>query len=320
VTLAVLELLDDGDLWTALGAGAAATAIVASFGRRPRRRRPGTRVPLAGFAVAVPALAVIAVQLHLPDGLLVGLLVVAAAGLLVDVEGVPAPMGLLVAAPGAWLLAWHGGVVPVTWIRVAVFTTTLLGGAALASFDDRFARRGYAPGFFALATVGVYYTVPDPYHALLLMGCALPATFLGWPRALARFGWSGALVCVGLLAWVVAVDGFGRQSSIIGGLASLGLLAIEPCWRGFRRRAWSPLDALPRGSWRWPTALGAQLACVYVASRVAGVRDVTEYDRAGPLWRGRVAGAVAIVLAAVVVASLIVALVRASGRGRAPSR
>lgn len=309
VTLAALDVLQDGNLWRALGGGVVASAIVLLIWRAGRRPS-GATLPLAGVAFAVPAAALIAVRLDLPDGVLVGLLVLGVAGLLVDLDGVPSSVALVVAAPGAWVLGWHADVVPVFWIRATVVGTTLLGGIALASFDRRFARRGYAPAFFALSTVGVYYTVPDPYEALLLMGCALPVALLGWPRAIARFGASGSFVAVGLMAWVIVRDGFGRQSSIVGGVACLGLLALEPCWRGFRRRGWSPLDALPRGAWRWPTALGAQLALVYVASRIAGVRDVTEYERSGTLWRGRVAGALAIVLIAALLASLAAAVVR----------
>ena len=318
MTLAALELLDDGALWSALGAGAATSAVVALVERRPRRR-PSSPVPLAGVAFVVSAVLVIAIRLDMPDGVLLGLLILGSAGLLVDLDGVPLPVAMAVAAPGAWLLGWHGEVVPVTWIRSTVVGVTLLGGAAFASFDRRFARRGYAPAFFALSTAGVYYTVPDPYEALILLGCAAPLVLLGWPRAVARFGASGALAAVGLLAWVVARDGFGRQSSIVGGMACLGLLAIEPCWRAFRLRAWSPLDVLPRGSWRWPVALTAQLALVYGASRIAGLRDVTEYDASGPLWRGRVAGALTIVLVGVVLASILVALLRGAERHR-PSR
>jgi hypothetical protein len=231
-------------------------------------------------------------------------------------------MAVVLALPGGWLMGWHGDLVPVGWIRATVMLTAAVGGVAFAAFDQRWGARGYPPVFLAITTLGVYFTVPDPYEAIVLFGCAVPAAFLGWPRPLARFGALGALPAAGLVAWAVARGGVGRQSSIVGGVACLGLLILEPAHRRFRasRRSW--MDGLPGGWHRWPIAAGAQLVLVTVASRVAGVRSPAAYRDDGPLWRGAVAPAVGIVAAAAAISLLLMdaALRRGRAMGRPPAR
>jgi hypothetical protein len=215
-------------------------------------------------------------------------------------------MALALCALGAWAMAWHGGLQDVFWIRATTMAAAIAGGAALAVFDRRWGHRGYSPILLAVTVVGIYETVPDPGDALVLLGVALPIAVLGWPRPLLRVGSAGSFAVAGVLAWVVARGGYGRQSSIVGGIACFGLLAVEPLIRGFRRRAWSPLDLVPPGWTFAPVVAGVHLALVYTASRVAGLRANTPMAPGGPVARGGVSGAVTIVVAELT-AALIVA-------------
>jgi hypothetical protein len=131
----------------------------------------------------------------------------------------------------------------------------------------------------AVTAAGIWATVPDVEAALVLLGAALPMALLGWPLFLARraptrpppaFGVAGSLAVAGVLVWAVASGGTGRPGSLVGGLACLGLLAVEPVARGLDPRRRSPLDALERRPGLAWAALAAQLALVAVAARVVG--------------------------------------------------
>lgn len=312
--LGPFNFLNDGSFRSAFGAGLVSCALVAIGARLLAHRPPREPVSLLGVVVALPSVVVLAHRTAVPDGVVAGLVALAAAGSVADLRGVPRGLAVALAVPGAWLLGWHGDLVPVAWIRWAVAAMALGGGWAIGTFDRRWAERGYAPVLFAITTVGVYFTVPDPYDAIILMGSALPVALLGWPVPIARFGYSGAMVTAGLLGWVIARDGFGRQSSIVGGIACLGLLAIEPLSRGLRGGSLSALDAAPSGWRRWPLVAGAHLVFVFVASRIAGLQSTPDYQVPGPPWRGAVAPALTIVVAETAVALAAMALLRRRAR------
>ena len=93
---------------------------------------------------------------------------------------------------------------------------------------------------------------------------------------------------------MVAEGGQARAASIVGGLASTGVLALEPVARRLAPRAppW-PAD------WRSRPVLALaalQVVVVLVMSRVAGLRD----DLEGALVIAAVAGALALVALVVV--------------------
>ncbi len=125
---------------------------------------------------------------------------------------------------------------------------------------------------YALTAIGVYATVPDTERALVLLGVSVPLLLLGWPVALMSLGSAGSYAAVGTLVWVAATDGRGRQTAVIGAIACLGLLVIEPAARLLRGRRATVLAVLPKSIWTVLPVAGTHLAIVYVASRVAGLR------------------------------------------------
>jgi hypothetical protein len=251
------------DLAVGLAFGAAA-AVVAWTANRARRRtgRGGALAALAGMVPAAAAAAALAVA------------------------GGPAGR--------------EPGLAPAVAVAAAV-----AAGALLADFD-RHRRDGLAWPLWAVSVAGVWATVPDVESAVVLLGAAVAPALLGWPSPLARtgpvaLGVAGSLASAGLLVWVVATDGAARPGSMVGGLACLGVLAVEPLARGLGGRGpgGRPLPALPLAA--------AHLALVAVAARVVGRRET-------------VAEALPLVLLELAVAvALAVAATRATATARTPN-
>jgi hypothetical protein len=219
---------DDLAVGLAFGAAAAVLAWTATRARR-RTGRGGILAVLAGLAPAVAAAAALAVAGGDPAGR-------------------------------------EPGLAPAVAVAAAV-----AAGALLADFDRR-RRDGLAWPLWAVSVAGVWATVPDVESAVVLLGAAVAPALLGWPSPLARtgplsLGVAGSLASAGLLVWVVATDGAARPGSMVGGLACLGVLAVEPLARrlGGRGPGGRPLPALPLAA--------AHLALVAVAARVVGRRE-----------------------------------------------
>ena len=169
-------------------------------------------------------------------------------------------------ATGALAAGWEAGLAPAVAGAAAV-----AAGALLTDFDRR-RRDGLAWPLLAVSVAGVWATVPDVEAAVVALGAALPPALLGWPSPLARsglvaLGLAGSLASAGLLVWVVATGGAGRPGSMVGGLACLGVLGVEPVARRLAGRgpAGPPLPA--------PLLAAAHLVLVAVAARVVGRRE-----------------------------------------------
>lgn len=242
---------------------------------------------------------------HVPAGLALALALLVVGGLVADANRWGLAARAALAAPGAASLAGLAALPDPGWALVLVALVTVVGGCLVVDMDRHWAAHGAGPVLLALTVVGIYETVPDPDLVLALLGVVVPMAALGWPLRLASLG-SGSVAFVGLLAWATAVGGRGRLSSVVGGLACLGLLVVEPLARalgGRHPRPGRPAYGLPR-SWSSSALLaGGQLAVVYVASRVAGLRR-------------DVGSAVAIVAIELMVATGL-AVMRARFRGRA---
>jgi hypothetical protein len=187
----------------------------------------------------------------------------------------PALAGLALAGAASAGFAVTGVAVrpAMAWPLLALATVAV--AAVLADFDRRWRPLGLVPSLLAVTAAGIWATVPDVEAALVLAGASVPMVLLGWPgplagRSAAGLGVAGSVAVAAVLVWTVAGGGGARPGSVVGGLACLGLLAVEPAVRRLDRRRRSPLDPVerrPRLAW---TALAAQLALVAVAARVVG--------------------------------------------------
>ncbi len=171
---------------------------------------------------------------------------------------------------------------PGWWIVAA-----LVLGALAADYDvprTRPRKRELAPSFgggfgatpvlLAVTVFGVWVTVPETQHVVVLMGAVLPVAAVAflWPT---RLGIPGSFAAVAVIAWVVEVDGQARDGAVVGSLACLGLLLLEPV---LRRAGLVPHDEpAPERTSKLPLSRAGSLVVhgVLVAwcSRVAGMMD-----------------------------------------------
>ena len=126
------------------------------------------------------------------------------------------------------------------------------------------------PPLLAVSILGMYATIPETGQILPVAVVAVPIALVGGPARLARLGTAGAAASVVLLVAVVAEGGQARPASIVGGLASFGVLALEPMARRVAPATAAPPD-------RWASGAMAVLVAVHVvvvavASRIAGLR------------------------------------------------
>lgn len=247
----------------------------------PRSSQPSV-VPLAGLLLAGAGALALRDQGQLPGGLGLGLFLLALAGFSAGVAArtpvAPAAVHAVLAAPGAWLLTGAADL-DGTWPPLLLVGAIALGGALTGAADHSYRKLALGPVLSLVSLAGVYTTVPDTERALVVLGAAVPLAVLGWPLALATLGRAGASATVGLLAWVAVTDGSARPGSVVGAIACLGILLVEPVARTLRGQ--EPPDPSPDAAvvdrdpagWRlaMPVIL-AHLALVAVAARVAGLR------------------------------------------------
>jgi hypothetical protein len=272
---AVDTLLASPELAAGWWCGLTALAVGLGAAGWWRTRSPTGRPPVAGLLFAGAVGVALGWTVGLPSGLAFGLLGLAgagAAGRTWSVRWAAAPL----AVAGAWLVAFRSGLTLDAGLSLLVAAALVLGSSMLADFDDRWGGRGLGPVLVLVSAVGVYATVPDTEQAMAALGAAIPLAVLGWPWPLATLGRAGAYALAGIILWVVGAGGAGRGSSVVGGVACLGLLAVEPLARRLHPGRRSVLDRLPDGHRGVAVAVVAQAGLVYVAARVAGLRSTVE--------------------------------------------
>jgi hypothetical protein len=226
-------------------------------------------IPLAGLLFVGAAIAGYERTGHLVVGLAVSVTLLGAGGLIADATRLPLLVRMLLAVPGAFVLAERSALPDPEWARVFVAVLAVAGAGLVADLDRRNADSGLGPVLLAVTMVGLYESMPDPDFALLLVGAALPVALLGWPAPLARVGGAGAAAGSGLFAWADAVGGRGLLSAVIAGAACLGLFAVEPLAHAVMRRRRTMLERLPR-RWWVPVLVGlVQLGLAAACTRIA---------------------------------------------------
>ena len=175
-------------------------------------------------------------------------------------------VGALLALPGAFLIIRPEAADPQSWFLWFSVVAIILAAPLVASFDGRYRETGLSIPLFGIAALGVFLTVPDTEGAMVLLGVAGIAGFLGWPRPVATLGPAGSYAVVGLYMFVAAGGALGRPASIIGSVAVLGLLLIIPITIRLRSIGWAhELDRVDA-----TVPLLAQLVLVVLISRTAG--------------------------------------------------
>jgi hypothetical protein len=230
------DLTRDEGFRAALVAGAVAVVAVGGLAVAFRHSVRGALLPVAGIAGVLAALIGLDRETGAVSGwtrLVLALIVLAAGGFATSVRRWPLPVGVLAAVPGATLLASTPAVsdIDIAWVPSVAFVATALGAALVADFDRENARGGLAPVLMAVTALGMYGALPDTEQAAALVGATVPIVLLGWPKPLASLGAPGAFAMVGLVVWTASVGGRGRPGAIVGAIACLGVMLVEPLVR-----------------------------------------------------------------------------------------
>lgn len=149
--------------------------------------------------------------------------------------------------------------------QVAFVGYVMLAGFLLRDFEGR---RGSAGAFFAITALGVFLTVPSPNEAVAVLGGS--AAFLVLPR----IGGTASSSLIGLLAWASVIGGIERTGSVVGALACIGLLLVEPLSYRLSRTWPRLLIGPPVLSRRLLIAVHA--LSVMICSRIAGFQEKSE--------------------------------------------
>jgi len=294
------DLVNDTGFRNGLVAGVVGLVVVGGLAVAVRRPPEKGLLGLAGIAVVLATLFGLERREVLADDeqLLVGLVVLAAGALVTTRFRWPLGLGMLAAVPGAALVASTSDVadINIDWVRALTFVTTAAGAALVADFDRENARSGLGPVLLAVTALGMYTTVPDTEQAAVLVGATLPLALLGWPKPLASLGAPGAAATVGLVVWTASVGGRGRPGAIVGAMACLGVMLLEPLVRRAFRRRPAPAPTSPLSSGMVVVA-ALHVALVLCVSLAAG-REVS----------ARAAAAISVVAFAAAAAALAVIL------------
>ena len=185
-------------------------------------------------------------------------------------------------APGAALLAVATPLAGGLYARILMALATVVAAVAIRDFDAMKGDHGAPWMLIAISAAGVYLAVPDTELARVLLGVALPFVLLSIPNALSPIGPAGSAAVAGVFTWVIFVGGRGRPGSVVGGLATLGILLAEPLGRRWVGALMTRKTLLPQRGSRPPkdeyllaaaVAAIAQIALMLYASRIVAKED-----------------------------------------------
>ena len=179
--------------------------------------------------------------------------------------------GAAVMVIGAALFSYGSGIPARPLFQLALIAFIPVAGLALADFALR--RPALASGMTAITILGVFVTVPDTSSALVL----LVATLVLFPGVMPRgteLGGIAAPTLVGLLVWVAVEGGITRPGSVVGAMAGLGLLILEPLLVRITNQTppWSVITGPHDGR----ILIAAQSVLVFLTSRIAGFQQRSE--------------------------------------------
>jgi hypothetical protein len=225
-------------------------------------------LPIGGLLIGVATLSAVTLAGEIPSAVWIGVGVILLLTLMVENLGASPVVIAAASVPGAVVVALAGSTEP-AWVRMVVVVAVPIMGFLINDFESRYARSGLGVIYFGLAALGTFLAVPDTEWVRTLFAVALPISFLAWPRVLVTIGPGGAYAVAAVFALFTSEGGTGRPASVIGALASLGLLVIEPVV--FRLQP--QIDSLRARLLGDPVSILIaaipQFAIVFVTSRIA---------------------------------------------------
>jgi hypothetical protein len=142
-------------------------------------------------------------------------------------------------------------------------------GAALTDADGRHRSWRAGPVTAAAAAGGAYATLPDTEEAAVVLGALVATAVL--VVADRRVGLGPATSLAGLLVWVAAVGGRGRDGAVVGAVAALGVVVVEPVVHAVARTQHPARTVVAPGL--RPVLVLAQVGLALYAGRVAGLES-----------------------------------------------
>lgn len=232
----LLVIVESGYFRWGLALGGMCLAIVALLAAWRRRSSPA---PIGGFLITVATMA--AVELAGGDRNLepsiawFGLLLIFAFAAGASALRLSPELTAVATIPGAVFVALAAPGTP-GWVRGAIVVSVPLAGFLLDDFESRYRSTGLGVVFFGLASAGTFLAVPDTELVRTLFAVSLPITFLAWPRVFVSIGRPGAYALIAVFAMFTATGAIERTASVLGGMACLGFLAMEPLYVRWKPR------------------------------------------------------------------------------------
>jgi len=248
------ELLHDDGFQIALVVGLALSGGVALLHRRPRLVWLGFE---AGAAAAIAALVALFVTHHRAMLSLLGLVLVVLGAI---VGRWLRSSAFLTVVPGAALIALALHAPVPDWAAVTCFAAIAVTVPCAVAIDRAAPR--VLPILLATTAVGMWGTTPDTEHTRIMVGALVGVVVLVLDRHLGT-GAGGTAAVVALMVWASTVDGFPRESAVIGALGCFGAVVLLPLVGGARIKfAVVPVV----------TVSVVQAGIVVASSRAAGLR------------------------------------------------
>ena len=237
------------------------------WGIQSATKAPGS-LPIGGLLISVATLIAVAFAGEVPIALWSGIGLIWLLTTLVLRLGGSSVAIALASVPGAVVVALAATEQP-GWVRAVVVLSVPILGFLLGDFESRYGVRGLGVIYFGLAAFGSFLAVPDTESIRTLFAVALPISFLAWPRVRVSVGPPGAYLVAALLVLFTSEGGTGRPASVIGALACLGLVIVEPVAVRIKPRIASLAERLPSNPAAVLIAAVPQFVIVMAASRIA---------------------------------------------------
>jgi hypothetical protein len=234
------------------------------------------RIVRPGAAAIVAALVGIKVTTSLPGALVAALALLAATTYVAQRNRASTAQLLLVASPGAVLVAVAADTSDPVWLGPFVVAAAAATVACLGDFlaTARSPVRGFELALIVLTALGIYATVPETGQATVVVGALVPAAVLGLVGESSSLDRACVSALAGLLVWTAAIGGQSRPSSVIGSMVCFGVLIAHPPVAHWLSRRNRPVGSAGARTLVFTLLLaGLHAGLVAVGSRVIGLRS-----------------------------------------------
>lgn len=224
--------------------------------------------PIGGLLIGGSAFGVVLLTDEIELVGLIGLATIVAAAIAADKLSLAPWVGALATVPGVYLLSLAAPSDP-AWVRPVIMVVVPVAGFLVTDFEIRYRHLGLGVLFFVVAATGSFLAVPDTEWVIALFAVCVPLTFLAWPKVIVSMGIAGAYLSAAVFVLFTATGGIARPASVIGAIAGLGFLVVEPVAVRIRPVLRSLPVVLKPSPKVAILASGLQVAVVFVTSRVA---------------------------------------------------